>query len=161
VAALAAGALAVAGALALAGCGGGGGEKAVDVVGTGYVVSFPAGWEHRRTELTRSAADRTSLVSVTVLPLRKPYTPALFPRVVPELNVLAADFAKRQQGSVTDARTVVVAGRRSRQYDLLAGDSRERVTFVLRGRREFQLLCRWQRSEPPACDLLTRSFRLR
>jgi hypothetical protein len=129
------------------------------VSGSGYTVSFPAGWEQKRTELTHSASRGSSLVSVSVLPLRRRYRPELFAKVVPELDRVAGDFASRQGGSVTDSRTVVAAGARSRQYDLLAGNSRERVTFVLRGRREFQLLCRWQGNEPEACDLLTQSFR--
>jgi len=75
-------------------------------------------------------------------------------------------LARRLRARLDAARTVRLAGRRGRQYEITfswkGAEVRERITFVLRGRREYQLLCRWpaDEAEPVACGLLLQSFRL-
>jgi hypothetical protein len=150
-----------------AGCGGGGGggESAGRLVtGRGFAFSAPSDWASTRTP--RAAVvkqDAVTLVSVTVLPLVKAYRPQLFPRVVGELDRVATELARRLQGSVTGRRTIVVAGRRVRQYEITHGELVDRLTFVLRGKQEFLLTCRWRKQdgEPAACPQLASSFRLR
>ena len=106
-----------------------------------------------------------TLVSVSVFRLVKPYRPELWPKVVPELDRVAAQLASRLHAQLAASSTVSVAGANARAYELSFShqgtDVRERITFVLRGLREYQLLCRWKASasEPPACAQLSRSFR--
>jgi hypothetical protein len=153
-----------------AGCGGGaGGAKTEEaagrlIAGRGFAFSAPSDWT---PSLASRAAvvkrDAVTLVSVTVLPLVKPYRPALFPQVVIELDGVARELAGRLQGRVTGRRTIVVAGGRVRQYQIAHADLVDRLTFVLRGKKEFLLTCRWRKQdgEPAACPQLTSSFRLR
>lgn len=99
------------------------------------------------------------LASVNVYPLLRPVASRPWPKVVGELDGIA-----RQLGQVESRKTVKIAGIRGRRYDMaIAGDEsplRQRIVFLLRGRTEYQLLCRWRASdsEPPACDLLEQSF---
>lgn len=152
-----------------AGCGGGGGNAeqkagARLITGKGFEFNAPSDWV---PALTARAAvvkrDAVTLVSVTVLPLVKPYRPQLFPRVVGELDRVAGELAGRLQGRVTERRTVIVAGRRVRQYQITHGAFADRLTFVLRGKQEFLLICRWRKQdgEPAACSQLASSLRLR
>ena len=47
-------------------------------------------------------------------------------------------------------------------YAVLSKDFVERITFVLDGKREYQLLCRYRAGDDePACAALGSSFRLR
>ena len=105
-------------------------------------------------------------MSVTVFALKREYQPALWATVLPELDGVARDLAGQLAGSASAGQTVVVAGRRARRYDIeFARDGKrfvERLTFVLDGRREYQLLCRYRAGAlEPACAALGSSFRLR
>jgi hypothetical protein len=151
----------------LAGCGGGGGAQEPEgrlVVGAGFTFRAPAGWATTVTPRVATAKrDEVTLVSVTVLPLVKAYRPALFPRVVAELDHVAATLAARLHGSVTARRTTRVAGGRVREYDIAHDELVDRLTFVLRDKQEFLLTCRWRKQdgEPTACVVLGSSFRFR
>jgi hypothetical protein len=164
--------LAVGAAALAAGCGGGGSKTSVEaqqISGAGFGFAAPAEW--RVSRAARSAIARSTngpeLASVTVLTLRKRYRPALFRGAARELDRVTAALAARLGGKVTARRSIMVEGIRSRQYDLAY--SREgtglidRVTYVLRGKSEYYLLCRWPAGthEPEACGLLTTSFRIR
>jgi hypothetical protein len=151
-----------------AGCGGGGVSDREPagrlITGRGFEFSAPSKWAP--TLAPRAAVvkqDAVTLVSVTVLPLVKPYRPGLFPRVVGELDRVARELAGRLQGRVTERRTIVAASRRVRQYQITHGELVDRLTFVLRGKQEFLLTCRWRKQdgEPAACPQLASSFRLR
>jgi hypothetical protein len=159
-------------AFAFAGCGGGGGASESEqriVRGAGYRFLAPAAWNERR--LAREVAvspqpKAEELVSVTVFPLVKPFRPALWSRVVRELDRAADQLARRHtKGRVESAKTVRVGGARAREYELAytvdGRDLRNRIAFVLRGRTEYYLLCQWSAAddEPEACDLLFESFR--
>lgn len=151
----------------VAGCGGGGGRKESAgrlVTGAGFAFRAPSDWAPTVTPRAAVAKrDEVTLVSVTVLPLLKPYRPRLFPRVVGELDRVAGVLARRLRGRVTIRRTTVVAGGRVRQYQITHGGLVDRLTFVLRGKREFLLTCRWRRQdgEPAACAQLLSSFSFR
>jgi hypothetical protein len=154
------------------GCGGGGGSGAATtastggqrVDGTGFSFGAPAGWKAEVQPTSAKASQSpTRIVSVAVLPLVRPYRTALFPKVVPELDRVAAELAAKLGGRVTSKATVSVAGRRARQYEIVHGDLVDRITFVLRGKENFQLTCRWRTTdgEPAACAQLAATFALR
>ncbi len=159
--------------LLAAGCdGGGGGEKKTPagetVSGKGFAFVAPSGWRATVTGLTASVAPPgggATLVSVSVFRLVKPYRPELWKQVVAELDRVAGELAGRLHATVSASRTVTVAGAQARQYELSFAhqgkDVRERITFLLRGNREYELLCRWEAAagEPSACAGLSDSFR--
>jgi hypothetical protein len=110
------------------------------------------------------------LVSVSRFPLLKPYSPALFAAATKELDRSAGELASRLGGTVKSQATTTVAGDRVREYllsypqnakDPKQGDFGSRLTYVLRGKTEYELFCRWDQkdSEPDYCTRLTRSFR--
>ena len=156
---------------AVAGCGGGSGGNTESTAGSGQAVSGPGfsfqapeGWTVKTLPTSAVARqDPSTLVSVNVLPLVKPYRFALFPRVAKELNHVASAYAANVHGTVTSRRTVDVAGRKARQYEIAHGDLVDRITFLLRAKRNYQLTCRWRSKdgEPAACAQLTASFAFR
>ena len=98
-------------------------------------------------------------MQVAAFPLLKPYTAALFARVEQELSPRMRQIAQQTGGTVSGR------DHRHRRRDpgpLVRGEGRRRVdeyTFVLRGMREFQLLCRRQASSSDdACKQLLTSF---
>ena len=107
----------------------------------------------------------TDLVSVTRYPLLRRFRPGLWAKVVPELDRAAAAIARQQTGVVKDPATVTVGGQKARRYDVdYERDGKkltERITFVLREKAEYLLLCRYERGgSADACELLLSSFRL-
>jgi len=104
-------------------------------------------------------------VSVERFPLLRVYRPGLWGEVVPELDRAADTVAAQQHGSVADRRTVTISGLRARRYDVEYESKGkalvERIAFVLRGKTEYLLLCRYERGgATDACDGLLSSFRL-
>jgi hypothetical protein len=111
------------------------------------------------------AAHGTGLVSVTPFPLLRRFRPELWAKVIPELDQAAAEVARQQKGKVGDSRTVTIAGKKARRYDIAyTGEGKqlvERIAFVLRGKSEYLLLCRYERGgDTEACDGLLTSFKL-
>jgi len=153
------------GALLLtAGCGGAKAEEQT-VQGPGYFFAAPGGWTVTRKGAEVQAARGTELVSVTRFPLVRAFRPALWSKVLPELDHAADTLAQQQQGTVADRATVTVAGLRARRYEVAyARDGKqlvERFAFVLRGKTEYLLLCRYDRGgDTRACDGLLATFRL-
>lgn len=162
-------------ALATAGCGGGssGGEKpeATKVVrGPGFTFSAPADREIARTDravtVQPPAEGDDELESVTRYPLLKPFRPTLWPGVVTELDGVVNKLATGLGGTIESSEDVRATGRRARRYEIAYERDgtalRQRITFVFRGREEFQLLCRYADAEvsPRACALLEETFRL-
>jgi hypothetical protein len=156
--------------LSAAGCGGGGSKSDSSVrelSARGARFSVPGAWQVTRTPTTVAATPSEGsdeLVSVSIFRLLRPYTPALWDRVVPELDRAADELGRQLSAALASKRTVTVAGGRARVYELSfrrrGHDVRERITFVLRDQREYELLCRWRadQSEPGACATLVASF---
>ena len=92
---------------------------------------------------------------VATFPLVHAYTPALFDRVQKELDGRLEAVAKQTGGSVAAHRIVRAGGIKSHSYDVRVGDHTDTYTFVLLGRREYQLLCSADRA---VCDELVTSF---
>jgi len=154
------------GLLLAAGCGGGGsGVKGHDLQGEGFSFRAPTGWAVQRRGGELQVGNGTDLVSVTRYPLLRGFRPDRWTKVVPELDRAAAAVARQQSGTVADPQTVTVGGQKARRYDVdyeRDGEKlTERITFVLREKTEYLLLCRYSRDGPmDACELLLRSFRL-
>jgi hypothetical protein len=151
--------------LVVSGCGSTTAQKGYVVHGTGFTFVAPADWRISRKETEVQAAQGTQLISVTRFPLLRRFKPALWDEVVPELDRAAAAVAGQQQGTVSDPRTITVAGEKARRYDVAyIGEGKqliERIAFVLRGKTEYLLLCRYERGgSTDACDGLLTSFRL-
>jgi hypothetical protein len=108
-------------------------------------------------------------VAVAVFQLAKPFRPELWDEAVVELNDVAARLAERLGSTALVVRSgpAMLDGRPARSYLITyRRDGRamqDRVVFLLRGRREYQLTCRILVDENDAdleaCDELTRSFR--
>lgn len=110
-----------------------------------------------------SAAKGQELVSVTVFTLGRSFRPGLWEKTVPELDRVASQLAGHLGGRVTKLEGGVLAGHRSRSYDIAftrGGKALvERIAFVFSGRREYQLLCRFA-GDDSACRDFRTSFRL-
>jgi hypothetical protein len=151
--------------LVVSGCGGGGGQKGHTVRGTGFTFVAPADWAVSRKGGEVQAAHGTGLISVTRFPLQRRFRPGLWAKVVPELDRAAAAVASQQQGTVIKSRSITVAGEKARRYDVAYTNEGkelvERIAFVLRGKTEYLLLCRYERGgSTDACDGLLTSFKL-
>ena len=72
-----------------------------------------------------------------------------------------AGVARQTKGRVIGHSVVTVAGIRSHSYDVRVGDHVDEYTFVLRAKREYQLLCRRQESsDSKVCSRLVSSLSL-
>ncbi len=134
------------------------------VQGDGYRFDAPAGWTVTRTVTSVAATHGSQAVSVATFRLTKPYRPQLWKEAVTELDGVAAKLAAELHGTVAASRTVKVGAATARQYELAFTKSGERlverITFVLRGRREYELLCRYRAGkDESACTRLLVSFR--
>jgi hypothetical protein len=149
-----------------AGCGGSNAATTERPVrGTGYSFSAPASWQLVRSGRSISASDGLAVVSVTRFPLIRAFRPDLWDKVVEELDRAAAAVASQQKGKLSDPRTVTIGGRRARRYDIEYEHEGkrlvERLAFVLRGKTEYLLLCRYERDgDTRACDRLLATFKL-
>jgi hypothetical protein len=151
-------------ALILAGCGGGGAEKPPQVLrGNGFTFAAPAGWDVKRTARTVAAEDGdVDRVQVTTFRLVKPYRPVLFAAAAKELDRVAEQLATQLKGRLVARSTVTAGGRKARSYRIDLDGTSQEITFVLRGRDEFQLLCRRDDDgDGAACRQLVRTFALR
>jgi hypothetical protein len=140
-----------------------GGEQTVS--GPGYTFAAPAAWKVTATGRERQAANGADLVSVTTFPLQRVFRPALWDRVVPELDRAARAVAEQQQGTIAESVDLTIGGHKARRYDIeYERDGKqlvERIAFLLRGKTEYLLLCRYERGgNTDACDRLLESFRL-
>lgn len=101
---------------------------------------------------------------MTFFTLGRPFKPALWEKTVPELDRVASQLAGQLGGRVAKLEGGVLAGRRSRSYDIaFSRDGTalvERIAFVFSGRREYQLLCRFS-DDDSACREFRASLRLR
>jgi hypothetical protein len=141
--------------LILAGCGGSGAPKAGPasqiVRGAGFHFRAPASWAVKGS----TASSGSQRVEVATFALVHAYADGLFTRVQRELDGRMAAVAKQTGGSVVAHRVVSASGIRSHSYDVRVGDHTDTYTFVLRGKREFQLLCS---ADKAVCHELVTSF---
>jgi hypothetical protein len=144
--------------LILSGCGGSGAPKAAawqTVRAVTFHFQAPAGWTVTRSKGRTTAKDGSSFVQVATFPLVRAYDPSLFARVRAELDERMTTVAEQTSGSVSGHRTVTVDGVRSHSYDVDAAGRTATYTFVLRGKREVQLLCS---ARAEVCARLLTSF---
>lgn len=149
-------------AFILTGCGGSPAPKAqaVTVRGVGFSFQAPAGWHAASSAGRASASHGDEFLQVTTFPLQKRYRPALFARVASELRQRMEALASQTGGKVAGESTVSAAGVRSHGYRVVTGDRVDEYTFVLRGLREYQLLCHHTASESVSpCAQLVASFK--
>ena len=144
----------VAAAAVVTGCGGGDDRELQTVTGPGFSFSAPADWVVEIRGRVASATPRraaTELVSVRVFRLTRPYRPELWPTVVPELDRVGRELAEQLGGRIESSATTVVASRRAKRYDIAyerdGTELVERTAFVLEGRRELQLVCRFEAAD--------------
>jgi hypothetical protein len=155
-------------ALLGAGCGATAEAPPRVVRGTGYTFHAPADWTIVRSgrQVQAAAGGKSlTLVAVSRFPLLHAAKEQLSGKVVKELDRVATGVAAQQHGSISSSETTDVAGRQARRYDI-AYEARgkqlvERLTFVLRVKTEYLLLCRFERDgDAEPCDQLLRTFRL-
>jgi hypothetical protein len=154
-------ALALAGVALLAACGGAKTEYRL-VEARGYSYEAPVGWKLVRTPRALGMQHgNVDLVQVTRLPLERAYRPQLFDAVVPELDRTATQLANDAGATLEERRTVRVLGDSVRQYRLRFSGDVEELTFVLRGKTNYQLLCRRESgADDGPCKRLVSSFRV-
>ncbi len=127
---------------------------------SGYHFAAPLGWRVVRSRSAVTVDGGDELVQVSAFPLAKPYRPALFSKVAPELQAQLAKAAAGVDGTVEGAGDVTAAGVRSHVFRVKVGDRVDEYTFVLVGLREYQLLCRAKDAGAAACKQLQSSFAL-
>lgn len=122
------------------------------MAGNGFTFLAPDKWKVTRSErliIVAPSSNSPELLSVQVFRLRRP---ARWPRVIPEVNGVARLLTTRLKGSLRSSRTVAIAGRPARQYEIsysrFSKPLTQRITFVFSGRREYQLSCRWPSDSP-------------
>jgi hypothetical protein len=131
------------------------------VIGPGFSFAAPGGWKVVRSGTRVSAGSGQDLVQVATFRLLKPYSDSLFQKVEKELNVRMAQVASQTSGRLAGSDVVTAGGIRSHSYSVKADGRIDEYTFVLRGMREYQLLCRRSASHDDTnCRLLTRTFRI-
>jgi hypothetical protein len=147
----------------LAGCGGSAAPKAQwqTVRGPSFRFEAPKDWRVGGDRRRTFASHDSELVQVATFALVHAYRPALFTRIEPELSSRMAGVARQTKGRVIGHSVVTVAGIRSHSYDVRVGDHVDEYTFVLRAKREYQLLCRRQESsDSKICSRLVSSLSL-
>jgi hypothetical protein len=148
----------LAGALILAGCGGGGNVNWQQVRGDGFTFEAPATWTVSAAAATHGPVDR---VEVLVFRLLRPYIRDRRAAVARELDRDAARLASQLKGAVSSRSWLRAGGADARSYGIAYGGRVSQITFVLDGRREFQLLCRRRAgADVTPCTQLLRSFRI-
>jgi hypothetical protein len=143
--------------LIVAACGGSPSIPARTVTGPGFSFEAPGGWTAKGTQLSHGG----DIVEVRRFPLARTYTPSLFGQTKPEIERVARQLATQLKASLAE-RTVTVAGEQALQFDFTHGSVFEQLTFVLRGKTEYQLYCRRAKSDSATpCERLVASFTLR
>ena len=120
-----------------------------------YRFEVPAGWQATHGKDRYEARQDGDFVQAQSFPLVRPYRPALFAKVEPELALRMAAVAKQVGGTVARTRAVSPAGIRSHAYDLKVDGRTDTYTFVLRDRHELQLICS---ADASVCEHLIASF---
>jgi hypothetical protein len=131
------------------------------VKGSTFRFDAPKEWRIGTDGRRTFASHDSELVQVATFPLVHAYRPALFTKVESELASRMAAVARQTKGTVIGHSVVNAAGIRSHSYDVRVGDHVDEYTFVLRAKREYQLLCRRQESsDSTVCNRLVASLSL-
>jgi hypothetical protein len=135
--------------LILAGCGGSGGSQPTfqDVRTANFRFQAPAGWSVKTQGRVTTASQDSELVQVATFPLAKAYTAALFDKVGPEILIRMKQVANQSGGKISGRSVASPGGIKSHVYEVKVGDHVDQYVFVLRDKREYQLLC--LASRPP------------
>ena len=129
------------------------------MTGPGFQFKAPADWPVARPPGRVAAGTRDELVQVATFDLLKPYSSGLFGKVRKELEQRMTSVAGQTGGRLAGSETVMAGGVRSHSYRVESKDRVDQYTFVLRGRREYQLLCRRAASKgDETCRQLIESF---
>ena len=148
-------------AIIVAGCGSSAKQQSQLVKGNGFRFSAPAGWIVTRSLTGVTATKGDQFVRVSTFPLAKIYEPTLFAKVAGELKTRMTALAGQSGGKVDGTSVTTAAGIKSHVWHVTTGDNLDEYTFVLRGRREFQLLChRPAGDDDSACAELVQSLQL-
>ena len=132
------------------------------VAGTGFRFSAPAGWTVERAGTTVTARQGDRFVRVSAFPLARIYSPTLFAKVATELRARMTALATQSGGTVQGTGVATAAGIKAHVWRIATGGSLDEYTFVLRRRREYQLLCRRPAGGDDApCAQLVSTFQLR
>jgi len=143
-------------ALILAGCGGAGNSNWQQVQGSGFRFLAPSAWKVSGATASNGPVDR---VQVNEFRLVHPYVRAKQVAAAKELDGVATRLAKQLKGKVSTRRTLEVNGLDARGYVIDHNGLIEEFTFVLRGRQEYELVCRRTRgADDTACRELVTSF---
>jgi hypothetical protein len=154
-------ALSVTLAVIVAGCGGSAKHQTQLIKGGGFSFTAPAGWIVSRSATGVTAGKGGQFVRVSTFPLGKTYSPVLFTKVAGELKTRMTALAKESGGKVDGTGVTTAAGIKSHVWHVATGDDLDEYTFVLSGRREFQLLCRRPAGgDDSACSELVQSLQL-
>jgi hypothetical protein len=131
--------------LILAGCGGSPQKNAPSAWKTLHLAAarfqVPAAWKVGGSRLGTKASAGSDQIEVDTFPLVHPYTAALFTKVEPELAKVVSAVAKRTGGTLAGSQEVTAGAIRSHSYDVRVGKRTFTYTFVLRGMREYELVC--------------------
>lgn len=112
------------------------------VAGSGFRFQSPKGWKVEQGAKRTTASQGANLVQVSTFPLVRAYSDALFDKVEVELRARMEDLARQSGGKIAGAKTVTANGARAHMFELASADHVDEYTFVLRGKREYLLLCR-------------------
>jgi hypothetical protein len=145
--------------LILSGCGGSPqAEPKFRAVATSALrFDAPRGWQVTVEKNRTTARDGSQMTQVAVFPLVRAYAPSLFARVERELRTRMAALAAQTGGTVGAHRVVDADGARAHAYDLKVDGRVDTYTFVLKGKREYQLVCV---ADAPVCARFVASFRV-
>ena len=147
--------------LILAGCGGSSEpvKPPTRVAGPGFSFRAPSGWQVQRSDGKVGASQDSELVQVASFRLLKPYRTELFDRVERSSRRGWGSWRSRPAARSRRRGPSRPTAIRSHSYTVTVGDHVDEYTFVLRGRREYQLLCRRKASHgDDACRQLLTSF---
>ena len=106
-----------------------------------FHFDVPQGWTVSHTPGRTTAKDGSDMVQVATFALVRAYDRSLFGKVEVELAARMKTLAQQTGGTVDGHSTVTAGGIRSHSYDVRVDGRTDTYVFVLKGKREFQLLC--------------------
>jgi hypothetical protein len=132
------------------------------VTGDGFRFSAPVGWTVAQTARSAAASSGpVNRIEVQTFRLVRPYRAELFVAASHELDRVAGTLAVQLHGRVASRDTTRVADRDARSYRIDYDSRVSEITFVLDGRREYELLCRRPAGAgADTCSAFVRSFEL-